>query len=105
VIIHESAAQVAERIPLGVGVIAAIDEQTCSLQTGSDSAEMLAAWLGMIGADFEVTDSPELVEQLRLLAERYLRAASPPSTPGKSLPGKSSAGKLRSRNKADSAES
>ena len=64
-----------ERIPAMVGPIVAIDEHTCQLQTGSDSPEMMAAWLGMIGVDFEIEDSPELAEQLRLLGERYIRAA------------------------------
>ena len=34
-------------------------------------------WLGMLGADFEVTEPPELVAHLRALAGRYHRA-----TPG-----------------------
>jgi hypothetical protein len=29
----------------------------------------------MLGADFELTDCPELVGHLRMLAARYLRAA------------------------------
>jgi predicted DNA-binding transcriptional regulator YafY len=32
--------------------------------------------LGMLGADFEVTDSPDLVAALRTLSDRYNRAAS-----------------------------
>jgi len=30
----------------------------------------------MIGADFEVAEPPELVEQLRVLADRYRRASA-----------------------------
>lgn len=36
--------------------------------------QMLAAYLGMLDADFEVAAPPELVEQLRTLADRYRRA-------------------------------
>jgi hypothetical protein len=36
---------------------------------------MLALWLGMIDADFEVLDNPELTDQLRFLADRFTRAA------------------------------
>jgi hypothetical protein len=35
---------------------------------------MLAVYLGMLGADFEVVDAPELVDALRQLARRYQRA-------------------------------
>jgi hypothetical protein len=54
--------------------VQAVDAETCVVDTGSDSVEMLAVWLGMLGADFTVTDAPELVAQLRLLADRYQRA-------------------------------
>jgi hypothetical protein len=37
---------------------------------------MLALYLGLLDADFEVVDSPELVEALRMLAERFRRATS-----------------------------
>jgi hypothetical protein len=35
---------------------------------------MLAVHLGMLDVDFEAVESPELVEQLRTLADRYRRA-------------------------------
>jgi hypothetical protein len=35
---------------------------------------MLALYLGMLEADFEIVDSPELVDALSQLAERYRRA-------------------------------
>jgi predicted DNA-binding transcriptional regulator YafY len=41
---------------------------------------MLAAYLGMLEVDFEVTEPPELVEQLRTLAGRYQRAVSNPGS-------------------------
>jgi predicted DNA-binding transcriptional regulator YafY len=81
VIVHAPAQRIAERLPTAVGAVVAIDERTCSLSTGSDSAEMLAAWLGMLGADFEVTDSPELVAALRNLAERFRAATTGPTDP------------------------
>jgi hypothetical protein len=57
-------------------------EGTCLIEVGSDSPEMLAVHLGMLGVDFTVTDPPELVEALRTLADRYRRAipAHPPTT-------------------------
>jgi len=47
------------------------------LVTGGDSVEIVAVWIGMLGIDFHVTDPPELVEHVRVLAERYARATSP----------------------------
>lgn len=76
VIVHGSAVVIAERVPVTVGPVEAIDDETCAVNGGAESLEILAAWLGMLGADFTVQDSPELVVQLRLLADRYGRAAA-----------------------------
>jgi predicted DNA-binding transcriptional regulator YafY len=73
--VRAPAAVVAERVPAAAGSIEPLDEQSCVFETGSDSPETLALWLGMLDADFTVTDSPELVSHLRLLSRRYARAA------------------------------
>jgi predicted DNA-binding transcriptional regulator YafY len=73
--VHAPADIIAERLPAAVGPVVAIDEHTCRLHTGSDHPEMLAAWLGMLGVDFHIDNSPELVTALRTIGERYLRAA------------------------------
>jgi predicted DNA-binding transcriptional regulator YafY len=81
VTVHAPAAEVAARLPAAV-LVEAIDEQTCIAAVGSDSPRLLALWLGMLDADFEVGDCPELTDHLRLLAERYDRASrtgEPPS--------------------------
>jgi hypothetical protein len=74
--VHAAAATVAERLPAGVGSIEALDERTCVVDLGSDNVELLAVWLGALDADFTVGDAPELVAHLRVLADRYARAAS-----------------------------
>jgi hypothetical protein len=38
---------------------------------------MLAAYLGLLGADFAVTEPPELVAAVRTLAARFAAAAAP----------------------------
>jgi hypothetical protein len=53
-------------------VVEAVDEHTCVIDVGSDTPQMLALYLGMLDVDFDVED-PELVEQLRTLADRYRR--------------------------------
>lgn len=53
-----------------------IDASSCTLEVGSDSPELLAVHLGMLGADFTIdpAESPELTEWLQVLASRYARA-------------------------------
>ena len=72
--VHAPAEQVTARVPPAV-VVEAIDERSCYVNVGSDSPRMLAFWLAMIDADFEAGDHPELANELRALAARYLRAA------------------------------
>ncbi len=47
------------------------------MQIGARSPEDIAFWLGVLDADFEVDDSPELADAVRRTAERYARAAGP----------------------------
>ncbi|WP_027342419.1 helix-turn-helix transcriptional regulator [Hamadaea tsunoensis] len=74
VVIHAPAEVVAERLPSMLGPVVALDDRSCTVTFGSDNVEMMAVWLGMLGADFTV-DSDELRAHLRTLGERYLRAA------------------------------
>jgi predicted DNA-binding transcriptional regulator YafY len=72
--VHAAADQVASRLPPAVTVEAA-DERTCFVHVGSDSPGMLATWLGMLEADFEIDNCPaELANRFRELADRYMRA-------------------------------
>ncbi len=73
--VHAPAARVAARVPPAV-VVEAIDEHSCFANVGSDSPHMLALWLGLIDADFEVGDRSELAEEVRKLSERYARAVT-----------------------------
>ena len=66
---------VEERIPPGVGVVEAIDEHSSVLRTGGFSLDTLSVYLALIGFEFVVNEPPELVERVRLLAERFTRAA------------------------------
>ena len=74
--VHAPAEQVRRRIPAAAGVVEAADEGTCLLDTGADTLETLAVYLGVLGADFEVSEPPELVAHLRDLADRYRRATT-----------------------------
>jgi predicted DNA-binding transcriptional regulator YafY len=75
VTVDAPAAVIAERVPRDV-VVEPVDDNTCVLEVGAGSVEMLAMYLGMLEADFTVTEPAELVERLRLLARRFGRAVS-----------------------------
>jgi predicted DNA-binding transcriptional regulator YafY len=63
-----------KQIPGWCGVLEASDGETCTLSTGADSIEMLAALLVMTSADFEILDSHDLVPELRKIATRLAHA-------------------------------
>jgi predicted DNA-binding transcriptional regulator YafY len=74
VTVHAPAAVVAARVNPAVGVVEAIDDRSCVLATGADSVQMVAVYLGLLDLDFDVSEPPELVARLRILADRYQRA-------------------------------
>ena len=74
--VYASVEKVADSIPPSAGILEALDEHTCKLHTGGFSLEMLAVWMAMLGHDFEVEEPPELVERLRMLADRFSKAAA-----------------------------
>ena len=69
------ATTIAERLPPSMGLLEPIDEQSCFYETGSSSYESLALHVALVGADFEIIEPLELVEEVRRLAERYRRAS------------------------------
>jgi len=68
------AEDVLARINPTVGVVESVDADHCVLVTGGDSVEIVAAYIGMLGLDFHVTEPPALVEAVAVLGERYRRA-------------------------------
>ncbi|MER7251757.1 YafY family protein [Kribbella sp. NPDC000426] len=74
ILVHASAAHVRSRLPVPVE-IEELGADRCRITLGSDTAEMLALYLGMLGVDFEVIDAPELSAALTALADRLRRAA------------------------------
>ncbi|WP_040869960.1 helix-turn-helix transcriptional regulator [Nocardia exalbida] len=65
----------AERIAPTVGVLEAVDAESCVLRTGSDSLDELAIYVAGFGFPFRVHEPPELVAHLRELAARLGAAA------------------------------
>ncbi len=77
-LIHAPAAEITEKLGPAAESVEILDDDRCLVSLGAASASAMAPWLGFLGADFEVLDSPELTAELRLLAERYTRAAQMP---------------------------
>jgi predicted DNA-binding transcriptional regulator YafY len=73
VIVHAPAAHVRARLPFPVDV-ESLGADRCAFEAGSDHPEMLALYVGMLDAEFEVVDSPALTTALERLAGRYQRA-------------------------------
>ncbi|HUI62957.1 MAG TPA: WYL domain-containing protein [Steroidobacteraceae bacterium] len=71
-----SVAELAGRIPSWCGVLEMLDEHSCTLSTGADSIEALAAQIVLTGADFAILEAPDCLAELREIAARIERATS-----------------------------
>ncbi|WP_129841637.1 YafY family protein [Streptomyces sp. RFCAC02] len=83
VIVHAPTAVVAERLPPGsiaLETLESLDENSCAVTLGADSARTMAQWLPHFDADFDTSASPELTAACQELAARCNRAARPPGT-------------------------
>ena len=72
--VFASAEYVKNRMPIPIEP-EVIDENACVVELGSDDPHQLALWLGLMDADFDVLDAPELAAAVRELGDRYHRAA------------------------------
>ena len=78
--VRAPAAVLAERIPPTVGAIEPVDDDSCRVRIGSADLDSAPFHLARWGFDFVIEEAPpELGERLRVLAERFRRAAD--STP------------------------
>ncbi|YCK38056.1 helix-turn-helix transcriptional regulator [Actinomadura sp. ATCC 39365] len=75
VLLHESAAAVAERIWPGMGVVEAVDDLSCLLRVGAETPSDLVWMITSLDTGFTLVDGPPaLADALRVQAERCLRA-------------------------------
>ncbi|TVZ05097.1 YafY family transcriptional regulator [Trebonia kvetii] len=81
VTVFAPAADVAVRIGSYAGTVSPAPAdgsgEACVLDTGSDSLDTLAVYLGLLGWDFWVESPAELADRVRALADRYRRATAP----------------------------
>jgi predicted DNA-binding transcriptional regulator YafY len=74
--VHASADDVKQRLPFLGGALTPIGPQRCEYRASDDNLEWLAIRVAMLGVDVDVHEPPELVAELRALAQRMGRAAS-----------------------------
>ncbi|MEV0802453.1 YafY family protein [Kribbella sp. NPDC050281] len=72
--VEASSLYVQNRMPIPIEP-EVVDDHTCIVELGSDDPHQLALWLGLLDADFEVLDAPELAEAVRAVGDRFHRAA------------------------------
>jgi hypothetical protein len=61
-------------------VVEMTDDEHSVLVTGADSLATIAAYVGMLDLDFHILEPAELVDHVRKLGERYVRAGRAEST-------------------------
>jgi predicted DNA-binding transcriptional regulator YafY len=76
IVLHAPLEVVAERVSPAMGRLDAIDAGSCELHAGANSLDSLAAWVSLLGVDFEIREPPELIEHLQRLMDRLHRATS-----------------------------
>jgi len=76
ILLHAPAARVREKVPPTWGSVEEVDADHSLLTSGSDNLEVLAAYLGLLGCDFEVREPPELRRVVDELAGRLVRSAA-----------------------------
>jgi predicted DNA-binding transcriptional regulator YafY len=74
VTVHAPKDEVAKRIPWSAGALEPIDAHRCEYRTSDDDLGWLAIRIAMLGVDVDVHEPPELIAELRALAERLRRA-------------------------------
>lgn len=72
--LRASAQALSGRIPSWCGVLEAVDEHSCILNTGADSIEGLVAQIAMLDTEFEVIDNEAMRQQLAARLERMQRS-------------------------------
>jgi predicted DNA-binding transcriptional regulator YafY len=72
-ILHAPMEAIADRVSPSAAFLERVDDQRCRLRAGASSVDSVAAWILMLGVDFEVEEPPELIGALRRLSARLKR--------------------------------
>jgi predicted DNA-binding transcriptional regulator YafY len=74
VILHAPAEKIQQRVPPTAGRVERLDDARCLLVTGGNSLAMLGFYIATLGAEFEVLEPEDLVQELDAVAARIARA-------------------------------
>jgi predicted DNA-binding transcriptional regulator YafY len=75
VTIHAPVETIAKRVPPSAGVLEALDDHSCVLNTGAHSLEGITIHLSLLDVDFQVHEPPELIDYIGRLAARLSRSS------------------------------
>jgi predicted DNA-binding transcriptional regulator YafY len=73
--VHAPADELAKRLPYVAGALEPIDAESCEYRTSDVDLQWLALRVAMLGVDVEVHEPPELIAELKAMAQRLGRAA------------------------------
>ncbi|MCP2099239.1 MULTISPECIES: YafY family protein [Actinosynnema] len=73
-VVHAPHEEVAARVSRTSVSMTPIDERSTRVVMAASSVVELGMWVGVLGFDFTLVDSPELAQHLRVLGERFGRA-------------------------------
>ena len=76
VTVDAAASEVMEMLMPAEGTVEALTEKRSTVAIGAESISTMALMLARLDVEFTVEDSPELIAELRSLAERLLRATT-----------------------------
>jgi hypothetical protein len=75
-LVHAPAEQVADRLGPSIATVTPLTSATTGVETGSNSLDELALYMGLLPFAFEIQSPPELIAHTRSLIDR-LAAAIP----------------------------
>jgi predicted DNA-binding transcriptional regulator YafY len=75
VTVHAPADELAKRLPYVAGALEPIDAHSCEYRTSDVDLQWLALRVAMLGVEVEVHEPPELIAELKAMAQRLGRAA------------------------------
>jgi predicted DNA-binding transcriptional regulator YafY len=84
VVLPASAEVVVEQTWPGFAAVTPLGDDSCELFTGFASLDALAMFIGTLGMDFEIKEPPELLDHLRVVADRLTRAGA--ASPARGTP-------------------
>ncbi|MFD0363357.1 helix-turn-helix transcriptional regulator [Nocardia sp. GCM10030253] len=77
-LVRAPASELIESFRVRAEEVEPIDDHSCLLRTSADSLEWAAVRIAHLGLEFEVREPPEMVEMLRDLGRKLIRAAGHP---------------------------